>query len=298
MAAVSYLSQLANEIADSEAFHSWRGAAAPSVKTDDTAERGQIARSAAVLATELIHVATLSAIVSSVLNAFERDAFHRLPLSYAKTFLPRHTALFDAVSAQLGMSDTAQELVRSLQNYSARFQLAERLAFALPTDVASSLELDAAPIGSAADAWRRLCAATLTVERLAAEAASGHDWQPAGIERERARHMLGAAVGGGWPCLDDDGRVSVPGWAERRRSARIPVNLESSVIHGDRIVSARVIDISAEGAQIEADISARPGDRVVVTLPDARQSPATVRWARDGRFGLLLDAPQYRRAAG
>jgi len=59
-------------------------------------------------------------------------------------------------------------------------------------------------------------------------------------------------------------------------------------------IDLQVLDISAGGCMVDFHGSAaRPGERVLVTLPGLSALPAELVWAEDGRAGIALEAPLH-----
>ncbi len=59
-------------------------------------------------------------------------------------------------------------------------------------------------------------------------------------------------------------------------------------------IDLEVLDISAGGCMVDFHGSAaRPGERVLVTLPGLSALPAELVWAEDGRAGIAFEAPLH-----
>ncbi len=59
-------------------------------------------------------------------------------------------------------------------------------------------------------------------------------------------------------------------------------------------VDLQVLDISAGGCMVGFHGSAaRPGERVLVTLPGLSALPGELVWAEDGRAGIAFEAPLH-----
>ncbi|WAT19246.1 PilZ domain-containing protein [Aurantiacibacter sp. MUD11] len=59
-------------------------------------------------------------------------------------------------------------------------------------------------------------------------------------------------------------------------------------------VDLLVLDLSAGGCMVEFHGSAaRPGERVLVTLPGLSALPGELVWAEDGRAGIAFEAPLH-----
>lgn len=59
-------------------------------------------------------------------------------------------------------------------------------------------------------------------------------------------------------------------------------------------IDLQVLDISAGGCMVDFHGSAaRPGERVLVTLPGLSALPGDLVWAEDGRAGIAFEAPLH-----
>ncbi len=74
--------------------------------------------------------------------------------------------------------------------------------------------------------------------------------------------------------------------APRARMPRIEVACFVSVREEAKVVRARAVDISQGGVRIDCAERLTVGGNVVVTIPGLGPEPATVRWHKDGRYGL------------
>lgn len=59
-------------------------------------------------------------------------------------------------------------------------------------------------------------------------------------------------------------------------------------------IDLQILDISAGGCMVDFHGSAaRPGERVLVTLPGLSALPAELVWVEDGRAGIAFEAPLH-----
>ncbi len=59
-------------------------------------------------------------------------------------------------------------------------------------------------------------------------------------------------------------------------------------------IDLQVLDVSAGGCMVDFHGSAaRPGERVLATLPGLSALPAELVWAEDGRAGIAFEAPLH-----
>ena len=79
---------------------------------------------------------------------------------------------------------------------------------------------------------------------------------------------------------------------ERRRSARVPVELEAKMRElGASGVEARVLNISERGFMAEADGRFEVGARVWLMLPGRERANAVIKWIAGDRIGAEFSEP-------
>lgn len=142
-----------------------------------------------------------------------------------------------------------------------------------------------------ADAWVRGCHALLVwQQRLSAVlAVNGAGGQARG-EAEAVR-LLRRAAAGESVCIDAEGMLTLPGWAERRREERRTITLEATVLAGTKYFRSRLQDISRRGLRLATDVGIPGGTPVSVALPEGRTLKGHVRWSADGGIGVELEEP-------
>ena len=80
--------------------------------------------------------------------------------------------------------------------------------------------------------------------------------------------------------------VQVPDSSERRRSPRLPVEVDATVRElGTNGVEARVLNISETGFMAESDGRFEVGSRVWLMLPGRERANAIIRWTAGDRLG-------------
>ena len=83
-----------------------------------------------------------------------------------------------------------------------------------------------------------------------------------------------------------------PDPAERRRAARVPVELDARVRElGAEGVEARVLNISESGFMAETDGSFEVGSRVWLMLAGRSRVNAVVKWVAGDRIGAEFASP-------
>lgn len=79
---------------------------------------------------------------------------------------------------------------------------------------------------------------------------------------------------------------------ERRRSSRLPVEIEARVRElGDNGTEARVLNISQTGFMAESDGRFEVGSRVWLILPGRERANAVVKWTAGDKLGAEFAEP-------
>jgi hypothetical protein len=275
--------QLAAALAEHDAFERFR-----LTRPDLPQPERQQVRLARLLKVELLNAAVLIAAAASLANAIDAGG-DRAPSAHAlAVYVPAPSAAFQASLDRLVGEEVDAELCFHLQGYAARLSLAQRMSTAFADDPARRASVQPVDPEILADAWRRACAAArAAIEALAAlEAGPAH---PTALEQLRTIELLRLAEAGDWPCLDPDGRITIPGWAERRREKRHELRQDATARFGTTIVPVLIRDASRSGLGLEMRREARPGERLVVTLPGGPEFAGEVAWWDKGRAGIKLD---------
>ncbi len=86
--------------------------------------------------------------------------------------------------------------------------------------------------------------------------------------------------------------AEVPDVADRRRAARVPLDLDVTVRElGASGTEARVLNISETGFMAEAEAHFEVGARVWLILPDRDRASAVVKWVAGNRLGAEFAEP-------
>ncbi len=270
--------------------------AAPVITRDTAQLLGQILD-------EISTAGVLIAVSTAIANAAEKGSLAVRRSSIA-VYAPVQTPLFRALTGSLPRHVADAKLCRAVQAYCVRVALAQRMtkSFAGVDDEASATSptgatATPAPVRNGAvdaellaDAWRRACRATIEcmteVGAALGPTAVGHT-----STVTFTAELLRQSEAGGYPCLEPDGRVTVPGWAERRREPRNAVQMAATAEIGGRYIPVMIRDASASGLGLESAHIAAPGERIVVRLPGDRQMPGDVAWSDGQRIGVRLEHP-------
>ncbi len=275
---------LAAELADYEAFERFR-TSRPHLPT---AERRPL-RVAISLKGELLNAAVLIAAAASLVNAIERGGERQPAARALSVFVPGPSASVAGAIERLLAEDIDIAICQHLQTYTARLSLAQRMSAAFAeeptTSTTGNAHVDAEIL---ADAWRRTCAAARAAIKAldAIDALMGST--PTHAET-RVLDLLTRAEAGGTPCLDPEGRITIPGWAERRREPRQEMRQSATATFGAATVPVVIRDASNSGLGIELPREAQGGERLTLKLPGGREITGEIAWADGQRAGLKLD---------
>lgn len=100
--------------------------------------------------------------------------------------------------------------------------------------------------------------------------------------------VLRAARRGGTPCLDQNGRPFVPGWAQKRGHQRLPLRLTGSLEFDGQAWPIVVKDVSAGGLGVCGVPPVEVGGEATLRLETGERLHASVAWSVDGEAGLQL----------
>jgi hypothetical protein len=242
---------------------------------------------------DLAHAAVPISVMSSIANHIGCNPSPRLSPQDLLDFCYINSGTFsDPVSVLIGYAPTTSVAV-GLMNCNSRLALAkiltQRLKYEVGVDRDESRNV-ALEVHS--DAWRRICEAILStmddIERYLKQ--SNEPVEAAALDCCKwASALLRRAAEGRSPCVNEQGLIEVPTWAERRIDKREVINVPARIHVGDKHEDVSVIDISKNGIGLSGDV--RLGDNVTVELAGGLKCSGVVKWRKDGRFGLQLAQP-------
>lgn len=240
---------------------------------------------------DILRTGLLIAVTSGIANALESGEPKISPYLlevYAPSDSPYVRTLLDA----LLIAAVPLDVTRSIQTFTARLTLAQRMGGAFgslaPAQTGAPSTVDAEVL---ADAWRRTAAAA--IEAVAVLNAALRSADPSNALAPAAMkatlNLLHLAKVGEPVCIDPRGRISIPGWAERRSEKRTTLDLEAVAIVGKLLCRVTVRDASATGLGLAGAIEGEPGARVQIKLPGNRQLSGRIAWNDGRRTGIELD---------
>jgi hypothetical protein len=261
-------------------------------------------RQFALLRRELARLGVLVATATSIANrcvaqpslATSATAASWLQLDLSDRARTAATALDVAAATGPDIADDLFELTALWDDLVARLTLARSLARSLgrlATPGAISQPANTAFVGddAIADAWQRVCQAMLALADELEALGQAHGEARVPPHEAATRELLRRAGEGRSPCIDLDGKLSIPGWAERRADPRVDLNLPATLRFGGNAYPTRVSNLSRRGMGITFARPLPTGTDLEVRLGDGRAFRAVVQWSKLGRVGLALQAP-------
>ena len=236
--------------------------------------------------------ATLIAVSASIANTLSREDGPSPNVRSLTTFSPPDLAFFTSCSPQLLQSEFGSEILPNLQDLVARIGLARQMSKALVAEASIKSKAPSVDTEALSDAWQKACSsAARALKALNREMNRQSNLAP----RQSAAllDLLDMAGRGLYPCVEPDGCVIVPGWAERRLHKRQKADFEVEATLGLSIETARAFDISAGGMGLTGLTNPRRGDAISVKL-EFRPPPARVHrldCRKQGRHALPDPAP-------
>ena len=252
--------------------------------------RGQFfdAQLIAQLDSELASVCVLVAVVGSIANALELGLPVALSGADLLAFTPAHSAHFMSSVERFIANGNEIALGYELQTYATRLDVARKLTQCFHSRISPDFKDGGAYLEILSDAWRRVAGAAVDLGASFGRVLDRDAMRSVSVKQARTTEILKAVSVGEAPCVDTEGYVSIPGWAERRRSKRARLRQSATAIVAGRAQEVVVTDVSELGIGLLG--SAGVDEAVRLTLDDGRDVTGTVKWSKDGRFGVMLDS--------
>lgn len=238
------------------------------------------------LVCETHSAALLSATIASAVNAFRRDNTGKSERQL-KPYVPREPALISVLrNGMLEMDldeDTIAVIIDLFDDLApARIALDQYFADAnhIGEERASALHL--LPLSNS---WRRACEDALVAVRQLHGYLTSLPSQYTSNSRV-LMDLLVAAANGGSPCLDDEGRITIPDLPQRRRNARRTICQPCTITHNRTTSQAFVRDVSPGGFGLERAPQLVPKSLVLIELPSGRRFTGVVAWCNGSSAGV------------
>lgn len=140
-------------------------------------------------------------------------------------------------------------------------------------------------------AWRKVCgSAYRLLEAIDLALSTFHIVGPADAS-DALMSLLRSAENGGTELMQSDGCVTLPEWAEARRSPRVKVDCDAIMMIGSERHPIRFLDISTGGAGVQVSKPVGTGERVVIIVDQSMVLPGSVVWSQEGRAGIVFETP-------
>jgi hypothetical protein len=282
----SFLADLADELVQYEATkHLKAGARLPTFKSGLASEDLRVL---ALIRQETTRLAALTAGVTSIANARARNPAAR---TATLPFAPRFSAYAGELLTRHAVTEAIFEVYQLWLAADSRLALARELSCTADggaADVERPLVLQSDAI---ADAWCRACGSLVALLRGLAELMADHGVSLTPPHEGAVIRLLEQASSGLSPCIDHDGHLSLPGWAERRKEQRLATTLPVMIRLGSKRYPAVLRNLSSGGMEIATGFMVPTGTRLIVEWGGVRQYPGRICWC-DGRVaGIGLDKP-------
>ena len=216
--------------------------------------------------------------------------------SYAfQTYVTPEMPVFTTTWPGMINGDTLPELLAPYQAFADRVGLARRMALAYAHEAKVHLSDQTVDLATLQDACTNACTAALTLlaELSAARRPQGTDADEldAHTTQRQLIQLLIAASHGDHPCVETDGCVVIPGWAERRRHQRQGVDFPVEIHAIGRVWMARAFDVARGGLGLDGVGDLKNGDAIAMKIPDGRLLRANIAWAGGTKAGASLLEP-------
>ena len=207
------------------------------------------------------------------------------------SYLPAQPLLSPELVRDLIQTGISDELCRASFAVGNQLQLCVDLSHAYSQSASKS----AGSIEPLTDAWRRLANACFVLEYMieyAIESAGADRFKPSGVMFGPLLRQIGV---GFHPCVDDQGVICLPGWADRRQASRTKhVSIPAFIEKSGKRHPVEISDISSLGIGLAGPTSLGVGEGFVLRVGKSAGMRCTVRWSEDNRSGALFDTPLHR----
>ena len=245
---------------------------------------------------EALTTATFVAVSASIANALANPTTAKVASRHAlQTYITPEMAVFTATRPSMINGDRLPELLAPYQAFEARVGLACRMALAYAREAKVPFSDQTVDLTTLQDASANACCAALTLLAELGSARRKHgtvgDDLDAHTTQQPLMHLLIGASHGGHPCVEADGCVVIPGWAERRRHYRQLVDFPVEIHALERAWTARAFDVARGGLGLDGVRELQPGDAVTIKVPDGRSLRANIAWVSGSKAGVCLLEP-------
>jgi PilZ domain len=238
------------------------------------------------LVCETHSAALLTAAIASATNAFRHGQVDSSEAAL-KPYVPHEPALISVLKNGMLETDLDEDTIGVVCDFfddlaPARISMDQYFADAnhIGTDRASALHMLALT-----NTWRRACEDALVAVRLL----HGHAGKLPSQYTSNSEvliDLLQQVIGGGSPCLSEDGKIVLPDLPQRRRNARRTLCQPCMITHNRQTAQAFVRDVSPGGFGLERVPPLVPDNLILIELPSGRRFTAVVAWCRGTTAGV------------
>lgn len=262
-------------------------------------ERGYAKASSFVLEAlwrEALTTATFVAVSANIANALANPATAKVASRHAlQTYVTPEMPVFTTTWPGMINGDMLPELLAPYQAFADRVGLARRMALAYVHEAKVPFSDQTVDLTTLQDALANACCAALVLLAELGSARREHgtdgDELRAHTSQRQLIQLLIAASHGAHPCVEADGCVVIPGWAERRRHQRQTVDFPVEVHAFERVWTARAFDVARGGLGLDGAGELQPGDAIALKVPDGRLFRANTAWVSGSKAGVCLLQP-------
>ncbi len=248
------------------------------------------------IAAEFRFSAVMTAVSASIATAIETQTRGLLPKTEPEqalaAYAPPAMALFNASLAKMLQHPTLSGIAILLQNFELARGLGQRLSIAQAYDRAGLETGTFADVEALSDAYTDACQAAIEAakafERLNGRDRAGHIL----VAASEVIELLQKAANGQSPCVESDGRIVIPGWAERRRKPRYLTEIAASALFRGEHGRVALVDVSVGGfglSGLRQFKGLKIGDQISITLPPNRVITGRLTWFAGDKGGIQLD---------
>ncbi len=243
------------------------------------------------LQSELEHFGLLVGVTACIAQALSSGRMEFANASALRTYMPPEPLIYPLLIRDIDKVRLHREAITALQSFHARLELHRNIANQLAHAAELGRTASQSELHSLVDAWRGLAGSAYVALILTERAADRADTAGNISQMSVTSRLLRAITSGHFPCVDEDGIVSVPGWKERRAEERREHTLPVKVWSSSLALTATLTNISRSGAGLRNVFGVIKGDHISIELPTGRVLQGEVIWSADGGLGVRLSEP-------
>jgi hypothetical protein len=281
---MAYLEMLARD------YDLWTALDAGHKHEDAEPHDPQISRILQAVLVEIEQAGVFTAVSMSIASALLVRNGVAINPWHLQSYGPAKAQIYPAIAARLLSSNLGMSNLAPVQDYYARLEFAQRLSqtvLGLDASVPAASRLN--EIEKLEDSWRYVCRASMNASAVIRSclAELGVDAPP--VANRAAASLLSAAERGDRPCIDATGNVTVPGWAENRRSKRVTVSRQATTYYRGAKQAVIVDNASTTGIGLKGLEGGITGRMISIVLDSGENLSGMIMWCRGTAAGIKLD---------